>query len=250
MIKRRIPRVSTRGYYDLQTGKTLKKQNYFLYPKSFFENFDSKELVIMIHGLRNDNASAVTKFEIAKKRLVELRYKYPVIGFSYDANTKGAHIKKCERKALNTGKLIARKNGKNLSQFIIDFKRANPSAKIRLMGHSLGSNVIQSTVSFLANRNFKGILTAIYIFGASIPHNSFSKSYGGKNYQKVVQQKIINYYSPYDEVLQQGVKDGLISPPLGLTGAQGQTIPKYSQRKVKPENHRFASYAKVLRKFP
>ena len=66
----------------------------------------------MIHGLRNDRKGAVNKFEIAKRRLKQLGYNYPVIGFSYDSNTKGAHIKKSEFLALKAGQRIAQKNGK------------------------------------------------------------------------------------------------------------------------------------------
>ena len=35
----------------------------------------------MIHGLRNDKADAVNKFEIAKRQLRKIGYKYPVIGY-------------------------------------------------------------------------------------------------------------------------------------------------------------------------
>ena len=57
-----IPRISTRGYYDLSTGETLKKNQYYLYPKKDFEKLKgSKELTIMIHGLRNDKKGAVAK---------------------------------------------------------------------------------------------------------------------------------------------------------------------------------------------
>lgn len=250
MIQKKFPRISTRGYFDLHTGKTVKKNVYFLYPKNFFENFKSKELTIMIHGMRNDNAGAVTKFEIAKKRLHVLGYKHPVVGFSYDANTRGAHLKRHERRALNAGQIIAKKNGTNLSQFIIDFKKSNPLVRIRLMGHSLGSNVIQSTVMNLAKKPTKAIISSIYLFGASIPSNSFLYSMYGRFYQKVVEQKIINYYSPSDEVLQEGVDEKLISAPIGLVGTRGKPISKYSQKKVIPENHRFISYSKVLKKFP
>jgi len=55
---------------------------------------------------------AVNKFAIAKRRLKQLGYKHPVIGFSYDSNTKGAHLRKQELKAIRVGELIARKNGK------------------------------------------------------------------------------------------------------------------------------------------
>ena len=63
-----IPRISTRGYYDLKYGKTIKKNSYFLYPKKDFKKFiGSKELVIMIHGLRNDNAGAIAKVILANR---------------------------------------------------------------------------------------------------------------------------------------------------------------------------------------
>jgi len=46
----------------------------------------------MIHGLRNDKNGAVEKIILAKNRLKKLGYAYPVIGFSYDSNTKGEHF--------------------------------------------------------------------------------------------------------------------------------------------------------------
>ena len=138
-----IPRISTRGYYDLSTGKTLKKNQYYLYPKKDFTKLvDSKELTIMIHGLRNDNAGAIAKVVLAKNRLRKLGYSHPVIGFSYDSNTTGAHLIKHAKHALAVGQTIAEKNGKNLGKFIEDFKSTSPKTRIRLMGHSLGSQVI------------------------------------------------------------------------------------------------------------
>ena len=108
-----LPRISTRGYYDLSTGKTLKNNSYFLYPKRDFKKINgSKEITIMIHGLRNDNAGAVAKIKLAKNRLRKLGYSYPVVGFSYDSNTKGAHILKYAKRSLFVGQTIAKKNGK------------------------------------------------------------------------------------------------------------------------------------------
>jgi hypothetical protein len=45
-------------------------------------------------------------------------------------------------------------------------------------------------------------------------------------------------------------KVNFVAGPLGLNGATGKTITKYHEKKVTPENHRFASYAKVLKSFP
>ena len=247
-----IPRISTRGYYDLTTGKTLKKNPYYFYPKKNFEKLiGSKELVIMIHGLRNNNAGAVAKAMIAKNTLRKLGYFHPVIGFSYDSNTTGAHLITHAKQALKVGVMIAKKNGQNLGMFIEDFKLVSPKTKIRLMGHSLGSQVILSTVERLSKKKQnKDIIESAHFFGASITSDIPSTTKYGKLLDKIIREKIVNYFSPTDEVLFWANKTNYVSGPLGLNGSTGNTISKYSQRKVFPENHRFASYAAVLSSFP
>ena len=247
-----IPRISTRGYYDLSSGKTLKKNSYFLYPKKDFKKLtNSKELVIMIHGLRNNNAGAIAKILLARNRLRKIGYLHPVIGFSYDSNTKGAHLPKYAKHALLVGQIIAEKNGYNLGLFIEDFKKTNPKTKIRLMGHSLGSQVILSTIECLAkNKQNYGIVESVYLFGASITANVPSSKKYKKILQNVINKKIINYYAPTDEVLVWANKENFVHGPLGLNGAIGKPISKYHQKLVKPKNHRFASYAEVLDSFP
>ncbi|MGB0725027.1 MAG: DUF726 domain-containing protein [Nitrosopumilus sp.] len=247
-----ISRISTRGYYDLLTGKTLKNNSYYLYPKKDFKKLiDSKELTIMIHGLRNDNAGAIAKVVLAKNRLRKLGYSYPVIGYSYDSNTTGAHLIKYAKRSLSVGQKIAKKNGKNLGKFIEDFKSENPNIKIRLMGHSLGTQVILSTLEYLAKKkkNF-GIVEGVYFFGASITEEIPSSKKYGKILQNIVNKKIVNHYAPTDEVLKWADSEKHVKGPLGLNGSIGKPVPKYSQKLVRPKNHRFASYAQVLNNFP
>ncbi|AFS80976.1 hypothetical protein NKOR_05450 [Candidatus Nitrosopumilus koreensis AR1] len=247
-----IPRISTRGYYDLKTGKTLKKNDYYLYPKKDFQKLIGlKEFTIMIHGLRNDSTGAVAKVLLARNRLRRLGYFFPVIGFSYDSNTTGAHLIKYAKHALSVGQNIAKKNGHNLGQFIEDFKESSPKTKIRLMGHSLGSQVILSTVEYLAKKkqNF-GVVESVYFFGASIKDDVPSSKKYGKLLQNIVNKKIINYYAPTDEVLMWANKEKHVLGPLGLDGAIGKPVSKYHQKLVKPKNHRFASYVATLNTFP
>jgi len=251
-MTRPIPRISTRGYYDLRTGKTLKKNPYYFYPKKTFEKLNgSKELVIMIHGLRNNNSGAVAKAMIAKNTLRKLGYSHPVIGYSYDSNTTGAHLIAHAKQALDVGVMIAKKNGRNLGTFIEDFKANSPKTKIRLMGHSLGTQVILSTIERLAKKQKnKDLVESVHFFGASITNDVPSSKKYGPLLDKVIHNKIINYYSPTDEVLFWAEKANYVSGPLGLKGSIGKPISKYVQRKVSPENHRFASYAKTLKSFP
>ena len=246
-LKKIFPRITTRGFYDLHSARTIINEPYRLYPKRHFENLiGSKEITIMIHGLTNNPVGALAKFVIAKRRLVRLGYKNPVIGYSYDSNTTGALY----MMRLHTGITIANKNGRNLARFVIDFKRKSPDTKIRLMGHSLGAHVIQSTIKNLA-KNIKnsGILEAVYFFGGSIPSDALNLK-NGSAAQKIVATKIRNYYSPYDDVLSFTQYWKWVDTPIGYSGAHGKTVSKYTQVKVKPKNHRFASYASVLKSFP
>ena len=250
-MKKIFPRISTRGFYNLDSGITIKNQPYHLYPKRSFDALvGTKEITIMIHGLRNNAPGALTKFVIAKKRLAYLGYKNPVVGYSYDSNTTGAQYISYALHALHTGLIIAGKNGRNLAKFVTDFKQKSPETKIRLMGHSLGAHVILSMIDNLArNAKNKGIIEAVYFFGGSIPSDALNPR-NGSHAQRIVATKIKNYYSPDDEVLRLADNWNWVNTPIGYRGARGKTISKYSQIMVKPKNHRFASYAAVLRSFP
>ena len=247
-----IPRISTRGYYDLSNGVTLKNNSYYTYPKNDFKKLiNSQEITIMIHGLRNDNAGAITKVVLAQKQLRKLGYPHPVIGYSYDSNIIGAHLTKHAKHALTVGQKIAVKNGKNLGKFIEDFKINSPKTKIRLMGHSLGSQVILSALEYLAKKKQNiGIVEGVYFFGASITNDVPSSKKYGKILQSIIRSKIVNHYAPKDEVLLWANKEKYVNGPLGLNGATGKPIRKYHQKLVKPKNHRFASYAQVLNSYP
>ena len=252
MIGKVFPKISTRGYYDLKTGKTIKNTSYDIYPKTTFHKILRKsEIVIMIHGLRNDKSGALAKYVIAEKRLKSLNYQHDVVGYSYDSNTAGVQYRSTALSALKVGVLIAKKNGKNLSKFITDVKSENPSIKIRLMGHSLGAQVILSTIQSLAkNSKNKGIVESVHLFGASIPANSMKPLIHGNEFQKIVNKKIVNYYSPYDDVLKAAHDEKWVESPIGYRGALGTTCSKYNQKQVRPQNHRFASYAKTIKSFP
>ena len=252
MIGKIFPKISTRGFYDLKTGKTLKNISYDTYPKTSFEKISQKsEIVIMIHGLRNNKSGALAKYVIAEKRLKTLNYKHDVVGYSYDSNTAGVQYKSTALSALKVGVTIAKKNGKNLSKFIKDLKSKNPSIKIRLMGHSLGAQVILSTIESLAkNSENNGIIESVHLFGAAIPANSLSPKIHGNKFQKIVNKKIMNYYSPYDDVLKAAHDEKWVDSPIGYRGALGTTCKKYHQKQVRPQNHRFASYAKTIKSFP
>lgn len=247
MPQARIPRISTRGYYDLATGKTLKKKSYDLYPKRFFKELGNyPEFTIVVHGMRNNKQGALEKFKIAKKRLRQLGYKYPIVGFSYDSNVKGVQYKSHEREATKIGQLIAKKNGMNLARFIIDIKKKYPHIKIQLMGHSLGSEIILSALTKMNNKDFVDV---VYFFGSSINTNVLEFRKVRKAIQKTIRKKLVNYYSHNDDVLKQAYTSKVIEKPLGYSGYFGKPMQKFIQKKILVKNHRFFSYIQTLKSF-
>jgi len=243
---KRVPRISTRGFYDLASGSRLKNKSYYLYPKKFFEKLgEYPEFTIMVHGLRNNKSGALAKSLMAQKRLKQLGYKYPVVGFSYDSNTKGVQYKSTVIRATKVGQIIAKKNGKNLACFIVDFKNRFPHIKITLIGHSLGTEVILYALSHLAKKQ-KAIERVIF-FGSSIPSSLVDTKESSTIFKKTIKQELSNYYSTNDEVLKYAHSRGIIKNPIGYHGTGGKALSKFIHKRVMPANHRFASYVVTMK---
>ncbi len=258
----KFARITTRHSYDLSTGKALHSQiRYRLYPKYYFKGMiNTPELFIMVHGLRNDERGASEKLKIAQNMLQRLWHgddSYHAVGFSYDSNTRGAHISRYQKHALAVGRRIAKANRKYLAQFLLDFKKNSKNTKIRLLGHSLGSEVIHHTIVHLASlsklHSTHNIIESAHFFGSSLPNNIQHDAKVCNAIDHCISDKLVNYYAPTDDVLSYATKTKIISGarPLGLCGvASGPVAAKYRQYKVCPENHRFASYATALESFP
>jgi len=239
-MTKRFPRISTRGDYDLHTAKTL-QNSYRIYPRKSLDG--ASEIAVMIHGLRNNPRDALEKFRLAESRLRILGYKHHVAGFSYDSNTSGAHLKKSESVALKIGQKIAKKNGRLLAKFVLDMKGAG----VRLLGHSLGAEVIESALDYLAGR---GMIKSAHMFGASLSLDAFESDVTKGIIDSTLKEGLTIHYSTDDEVLRYAEERGYLKRPLGLHGYSGDATSKIRQFSVHPENHRFASYVKTLEAFP
>ena len=231
-----FPRITTRGYYDLNTGEIKKTQPYYLYPKSKFDKISrGKEVVIFVHGMRNSRWGAIHGARLLRNKLRKLGYKYPIIAFSYDADVRGAHLEKNYHKVLNTAGRIAYDNGSyNLSRFIQDLRITNPSIKIHLVGHSLGCDVISKIVLPLGG--------TIHLFGSPVETKDVYKLCSFTT-------KLVNYYNPRDEVIREGVEKGVIKRPSCLYKVEDK-LNDVSTKNCYAKDHRFASYVEKLRKFP
>ncbi|MCE2497573.1 MAG: DUF726 domain-containing protein [Nitrosopumilaceae archaeon] len=259
----RIPRITTRGCYNLVDGRALRPGvTYRLYPCRYFEDAvrGSPELVIMVHGLRNDDRGALEKVVIAREMLARLgrggrggvrkgSQLPPVVGFSYDSNTLGAHVRRHQRRALEAGRRIARANGRHLARFVTDFKRdrANLDTRVRLLGHSLGSEVIFHCMMHLAYGSLggppaapartaaattsiaaglrpssRGIVESVHLFGSSLPADVQDGAAARRAIDHIIRGRLVNCYAPSDDVLLEAESEEFFPRgvgPLGLRGA-------------------------------
>ena len=229
-----FPRVTTRGYYDLHTGKRLNNNNYNLYPKKKFNKiFKAEEVVIFVHGMRNSRWGAQNSGKILRRTIRKLGYnrKYPVISFTYDADIRGAHIDRNYHKVIRVANKIAKANGRHLGKFIKDLKESNPNIKIHLVGHSLGCNVVD---------NVREFVESIHLLGSPIEVD-YVKTIG------LFANKVTNYYNPKDAVIQEDVDKGYLHKPSCLNRVDWINV---KSKRIRAIHHGFSAYAKGLRKFP
>jgi pimeloyl-ACP methyl ester carboxylesterase len=257
------PLVSTRSNFNLGTGELLKGHNSTDYMAMNVPGLQSsqcpKEMVVLVHGIWVDGTLGVNAledsseiFDRARMSLAHNHYTNPLVGFSWDSNTKISR----DGSGWNIGKLIAKDNGPKLAQFILDYmntcKQRNQDTKIRLIGHSMGARVILSALESLDinqqwNRNnFK--ISSVHLLGAAVDDEEVSKNilyivknpssllftplesfdpYGVKSaYGKAIEDVVLRFYNLYDP------QDKLLGDPnlyqfydqdkpLGLNGAQG-----------------------------
>jgi hypothetical protein len=229
-----FPRITTRGYYNQNTAEetdSRRENRYNTYPKAKVAKiFKGKEVVIFVHGMRNSRWGAIHGARLLRNRLRKVGYKYPVVAFTYDAEIRGAHIANNEPETIRKAEHIAKRNGIwHLSQVIGDIHQNNPHIKIRLVGHSLGCDVI--------NNVFVPV-ESIHLLGSPVTE---------KEVLELPSKKIVNFYNPRDEVIREGVENHTIFNPSCLTRVKGKYV---ISKNCFANDHRAKSYFNKMRSFP
>jgi len=168
------------------------------------------EIAIFVHGWHNDKLKAEERLDRVKMSLEKNNYIIPLIGLSWDSD-----------KEWNPAKIIAKKNGPKLANFIIDYvntckEQHNKDVNIRLISHSLGARLLLSTLDSLNtnptwnNNNYK--ITSVHLMGAAVDADEVSKNSLITNndpvkdaYGNAIQEQVLrlyNLYNPEDNILQ------------------------------------------------
>lgn len=222
-----LPVISTRDHYDQADGTP--KSNSTFYDVVDYRNKISScspEIVIYVHGAWVGNNSLEKPAEVFDRVGLSLNhsgYEYTLVGFSWDSDTqidKDGH-------GWNIAKLIAKHNGKNLANFITNYKNDCPNSEVRILAHSLGSRVVVEAI-----RNLDGSLQwnqqqqkllSVDLLGAAIDDEEVSTNPNDRNddkyqpradaydptikstYGDAIERQVTqfhNWYNPEDDVLE------------------------------------------------
>jgi hypothetical protein len=221
-----IPYVSTRGhFYRTKTGLVKHADNkietdYDLSDdlKKIVESYETQnqnlmsEMVIFVHGIWVSKENAKRKNLIFKKSLEYNNYFHPVVGFTWDSKIFG----------LDYDDLIdiSKKNGIKIAKFIADYLTKAQQLKIRLVGHSLGANIILNALPYFQSFvNSDTNIRSVDLLGGAVENNLILKDYGFGDYIENKVDIFFNFFSTNDSVLLTSKKLGKLENPIGLVGA-------------------------------
>jgi hypothetical protein len=172
------------------------------------------EIAIYAHGFNRDDIEAKEEFNRLQNSLLHNNYRIPLVGFSWDSKVPW-----------EAAKVNATKSGKELANFIYEFKTGEfkiaqncPNTDIRLIAHSLGAAVVNSTlVSLNQNVNWTDKIASVHLLGAAINNSLIDQKQPLINAIKNTVDNFYNLYDPEDDGLKVNQLEN--SQPLGLVGA-------------------------------
>jgi hypothetical protein len=241
--------ISTRGHFDNRASGELVPEHNLTDYRYYNDNENTsgsiqneitcpseKEIVIYIHGAWTDQRSANEQANRTAMSLATNNYTTPLLGFSWDSNMP------LSEEGWKAAKIIAANNGPKLAQFILDFKNTCEDSDVRLIAHSLGTAIVNSTLISLSNNqevdtNSDFNITSVHLLGAAIDRSGVAANTTfGKAIEKIVDH-FYNLRNPEDNMLEYIYKNVENEDALGLLGIQHSLpVPRdYIERQVDSE---------------
>jgi esterase/lipase superfamily enzyme len=185
------------------------------------------EIAIYIHGFNKSKNDAGEEFNRLQASFNNNNYIIPLIGFSWDSKVLWPQAK-----------VNAIKSGEELAKFIFKFKNKCSNTDIRIIAHSLGAAVVDSTLKnlvkyldFKNTGNNSKVIKTVHLLGAAINNELITeKTLGNAINDKV--EEFFNLYNPEDDGLE---VNRLVEKhnPLGAVGApKPNTIKNYYDTNV------------------
>ncbi|WP_137283432.1 alpha/beta hydrolase [Halorussus salinisoli] len=231
-----VPLVSTRGHFD-DDGNLVSGKGTFTYDTSGdVPGVDTScvgDLTVFVHGWDKNSddpeQAAHDKISHAQSELAAAGYDGTVVGYTWDNDVGGG---------LDYGwseaKDAAQGNGPKLAQFAVDFAYDCPDADLRFVSHSLGAQVLLSSLRSLDESSWWNDggyeITSTHLLGAAQDNEAPTKeSVEGSwdTYGAITDQTTgsFDYHSHEDDVLQWIYNSYEFDQALGETGYEDGNTP-------------------------
>lgn len=146
-----------------------------------------------VSNYSNKQTEAGEEFNRLLTSLDHNNYTIPLIGFSWNSLPP-----------YETAKINAKENGPELAKFISAFKNKCPGTDIRIVAHSLGAGLVESTLVNLDKSisNNSKIITSVHLLGAAIDNKVVANNTAfGKAIENTV-ERFHNLYISQDDGLE------------------------------------------------
>jgi pimeloyl-ACP methyl ester carboxylesterase len=196
-----------------------------------------EEIAVFVHGWNANESQAKEQVDRVKMSLENNSYTYPLVGYSWDSNNVWI-----------ASQYIAKWNGPVLADFILNMTDScnidkGKDMQIRLIGHSLGSRVILSSLDSLLknetlNKNNTSI-ASVHLMGAAVDDEEVTKdpknilsdftNWGTvkSDYGTAIEKVVVNFYNlhnPEDYIFEPNVTPAYeIYPAFEGDSALGQS---------------------------
>ncbi len=226
-----FPRISTRGHYDITWyGSVYRKDEYTKWEYDTVGSIPGldggapEELLVHVHGWRNESNEAVDGFREAREAYRANGYDQPVVGFTWDSDsTVFGWWDSTE---------IAEANGLKLAQFVYDYRNENPDTRIRLVCHSLGARVLLRAIEVLDDSDVTDYVDSISLLGGAADNDAVSTGgrYGPHVANAVGQAD--NFWKDEDDVLNWAYTTAEWDSAVGEEGCEGTQPGNYQDHNV------------------
>lgn len=233
-----IPYVTTRGHFTIDdhwfteddVSLTDGHDKYDYDTEGTIPRLDggsTDEIFVWVHGWRNDLSDAKANFEEGRTALRQNGYDYPVVGYTYDADTS----------VMNWWPAfdIAERNGYKLASFLNDYLETG--GRVRIACHSLGGKVTASTLRVMANAGYANAVESVTMLGAAVHNDECSRSgkYGPGAAQTAKQ--VDNFWMDGDDILQWAFGIAEADGAVGETGVEGRLPSNWEDHQVNVPDH-------------
>ncbi|WP_435335370.1 DUF726 domain-containing protein [Haloarchaeobius sp. TZWWS8] len=213
------PLVSTRGHFDEDGNLTASGTTYNYYGEGDWARYTESwhdEIVVFVHGWSQDdeNDDDIDGAYTCELALEENGVYQTNVGYSWDSD-----------RGWWTAVDIAKRNGPKLANWIANWVN-DGGDPIRLVGHSLGAQVVVSALNNLHAWGYYNAVETVSLVGAAIPDQSVSTEDDYGDDIEYATGSFGNFYKTDDAVLdwayssaewdtalgEEGIQDGLAAP--------------------------------------